>query len=455
MNCSCFYFVFVKIVFPYTFAEIKFSYPITTHIHIMLKQPVIPFLLIFLFISSCSPDAQMATYTVSQGDFINALLVEGAVEPVLTTTLSCPRNCDGIVQYLVEDGIYVEKDEIVCIIEDQNIQNRYDQNVIGLETAEATLNKTQADLNMQYALLEAQVKTNEADTKIAQMDSLQLAFVSPNQRLVKELELEKAGIEKNRYEKKLQALKVIQQSEIRKNELQIQRYRNQVQSIKDQLDALTIKAPRSGLVIRANYRMTGTGKKLQVGDPVWSIMPLVIMPEFKQMKVKILASETDYKNINVNDSVSYTFDAMPGNSGSGKILKKSPVGQPYKEGGKVKFFEIEASIDTVMTMPEPGFTANCRIILKKDANVITVPQIAIFDEDSIRVVFVQRKKGYERRQVLTGLSSLRESVITAGLTDGEVIALSKPKAQLVKERIALPDSLVKKPETPVDTLKLI
>jgi len=417
----------------------------------MLKQSGILFLFIFLSVSSCSPDAKLSSYTVSQGDFINSLLVEGVVEPVLTTTLSSPRNCDGVVQFLVEDGIYVEKDEIVCIIEFQALQNMYDQNVIGLETAEASFNKTKADLNMQYALLEAQVKTNEADTKIAQMDSLQLAFVSPNQRMIKELELEKASIEKERYEKKLQALKIIQQSEIRRWELEINRYRNQVQMFKDYIDALTIKAPRSGLVIRSTNLLTR--KKLQVGDPVWSNFPIAIMPEFKQMKVKIMASETDFKMISINDSVFYTFDAMPGNSGSGKILKKSPVGQPYKEGGKVKYFEIEASIDTVMTMPEPGFTANCRIILKKEMDVVIVPQIAIFEEDSIKVVFVQRRNGFERRQVLTGLSSIRESVITAGLAGGEVITLTKPKAQLVKERIALPDSLVKKPETDVDALK--
>jgi hypothetical protein len=238
---------------------------------------------------------------------------------------------------------------------------------------------------------------------------------------------------------------------MRRRELEIQRYRNQVQSVKDQLDGLTIRAPRSGLAIRANSRRTG--KKLQVGDPDWGSSPLVIMPDFEQMKVKILASESDYKSITVNDSVFYTLDAMPGNKGSGKILRKSPVGQPYKEGAKVKYFEIEASIDSVLTMPEPGFTANCRIILKKERNVVIVPQIAIFEEDSMKVVFVQRKKGYERRQVLTGLSSLRESVITAGLAAGESIALIKPKSQLVREQIMLPDSLTKKPETQVNTPK--
>ena len=417
----------------------------------MLKTHAFPFFLLVLLFS-CSSNTPVATYTVTQGDFISALLVEGAVEPVISTTLSSPRNCDGVVQFLVEDGTYVEKDEVVCIIEYQELQNYYDQQVIALENAEAGLNKTKADLNMQYALLEAQVRTNEADTKIAQMDSLQLIFLSPNQRLVKELELEKASIEKNRYEKKLAALKIIQQSEIRKGELEIQRFRMQVQTFKEMIDALTIKAPRSGMVIRPISRRTG--KKLQVGDPDWGASPVAIMPDFKHMKVKIMASETDYKNISVNDSVHYTFDAMPGNAGTGKILKKAPVGQPYKKDGKVKYFEIEASIDSVLTMPEPGFTANCRIILKQSKNVVSVPQIAIFEEDSMKVVFVQRKKGFERRQVLTGLSSIRESVIIAGLKDGETIALSKPKPQLVKLQVALPDSLTKKPEAPADSLKL-
>ena len=417
----------------------------------MHNTPIIPVILLLLLSFSCSSDTNVATYTISQGDFTNVLLVEGTVEPVLTTTLASPMNCDGVVQFLVEDGIYVEKDEIVCIIEFQQLQNWYDQQSISLENARAGLNKTIADLNMQYALLEAQVKTNEADTKIAQMDSLQLAFVSPNQRMIKELEIEKASVEKNRYEKKLKALKVIQQSEIRRYELEIQRFSLQVQSFKDMLDALTIKAPRSGLAMRANSRLTG--KKYQVGDPVWSNMPLVTLPEFKQMKVKIMASETDYKNININDSVYYTFDAMPGNTGTGKILKKAPVGQPYKRDGKVKFFEIEASIDSVLIMPEPGFTANCHIVLKQSRNVLSVPQIAIFEEDSMKVVFVQRKKGFERRQVLTGLSSLRESVVTAGLVDGEIVALSKPKSSLVKEQTTLPDSLTKKSETPTDIPK--
>ena len=427
----------------------------------------ISYLSLILTIISCTPSEyrDIATYTVSYKNFENSVTVDGFVEPILFTSINSPRGIEGTIAFLVEDGTFVEEGQVVCIIESQDLQNLYNQITISLENSEVGLIKTQADLNMQFAILEAQVRTNDADTKIAQMDSLKIAFMSSKEKMIKELELEKATIEKARYEKKLAALKVIQQSEVKKLELEIQRFRSRVETMKEQLDALTIRAPKSGLAIRGNNPIismgggmimissAGSGKKWQVGDQVFSNFPIVIIPELEQMKVKIIASESDFKSINVNDSVFYTFDAMPGNTGTGKILKKSPVGQPYKRGSAVKFFEIEASIDNVTVMPEPGLTANCKVLLKQGENTLLVPQIAIFDDDSMKVVFVQRKRGYEKRQVLTGISSLKESVISAGLNEGEVIALSKPKLSLVKEVVALPDSIFKKPETPDDTSK--
>ena len=406
--------------------------------------------LMLLFVS-CDQDTNISTYPVSYSTFSNSLMIEGFVEPVESTSITTPRSGSGVVQFIIEDGEQVEEGQIVCIIENQQLQSQYELMTTSLENAEVGINKTRADLAMQYAILEAQVRTNEADTKIAQMDSLQIAFMSHNQQLIKSLELEKSTIEKERYEKKLAALKVIQQSEIRKLELEIQRFRTNVESVKERLDALTLKAPRSGIVIRGMNPLTGG--KLNVGDNAYSNFPVATMPQFTKMKVIIMAPESDFKIISVNDSVNYTFDAMPGNTGIGKILKKAPMGQPYKYGSTVKFFEIEASLDSVVTMPEPGYTANCKILFKQVENVLSIPQIAIFEEDSIKVVYVQRKKGYERRQVLTDLTSVKEAVVTAGLQEGDVITLSKPKLSLVKEQIALPDSLLIKPETPVDTLK--
>jgi len=403
-------------------------------------------LLLQLLTYSCSDADKGATYVVSNKDFEDILVIDGLIEPVKSVTLSCPRGVnDGTVAFLVEDGIHVKKGDTVCIIEDLTRESRYEKLLADKEKEEARLAKARVDAAMEYALLDAQVKNNEVNASIAQLDSTQLAYASPIERSIKELELKKVAIERDKYKKKIKALSVIQKSDIRKIELRIDRLQNNIDNAKRRLDEQIITASQDGLVVRAiNYN---TNLKLQVGEPVWGGMPLVIIPEMKNMKVIITAPESDYKYISVNDKVYYEFDAIPDNVASGKILKKAPMGKAIRKDSKVKFFEIESSIDSIQIMPEPGFTVNCRVMLKQVKDTLVIPQIAIFEEDSVKVSYVKIKDGFEKRQVLTGLSSAKEAIILAGLRRDEVIALSKPKASLVKSTIMLADSIVKQQNT--------
>jgi len=385
--------------------------------------------LIFLFSCTSGKYNDVPTYTVSYKNFENTLTIDGFVEPVETVTTTCPPNTDGVIIYLVDDGTLVHAGDTLCKIEFQDLQTEYDGLVTDLESTIADFNKTKANLDMQYAILEAQVENNNANTKIAQLDSLQLIYSPPNIRRIKELELERTAIQKHQIDTKLHSLEIINQSELRRWDLRIKRIKNRVADAKKRLDDLTIRAPKDGLVILATNRSTGLKNK--VGDPVWTPMPLFSIPELSRMKVRISASETEYKYINLDDSVVYTFDAMPGNSAWGKIMKKSPIGTPYKNGSQVKVFDIEASIDSVLTMPSPGYTANCRIVLKEIKDTLTVPQVCVFEEDSMKVVYVKNKKGFERRQVSTGISSSKEVIISSGLEENEEVAITKPVNNLI------------------------
>lgn len=410
--------------------------------HIIFRKDKIIFILtLFVWLSSCNLKNKegISTYAVSSTDFENSILIGGIVEPIRFTTLTCPSNVDGIVTFLIDNGTYVDEGDIVCIIEDNNQQSNYDNLKNALENTTAELNKVQADLKMQYALLEAQVKNNEIDTDIAQLDSLQLEFTTPTQRRIRELELKRAYIEKEKFEQKLNTLDIINQSEIKKLEINIRQLTNQLQSAEKILDGLTIRAPKKGLAVIADSRMTGD--KLKVGDNVWNNMPVVIIPEMSEMKVKMAVNETDFKQINENDSVVYSFDAMPGNSAHGRITKKLPVGQPYTRDSKVKFFEVEASIDSVMDLPEPGFTANSRVITTFIGDTIVIPRISIDEVDSMKVVYVRNNKKYDMRQITTGPSSMKESIITSGLKRGEIISLIKPPASLIRVKGVLSDSI--------------
>lgn len=398
-----------------------------------MERYVALYALFFLFfLCSCNKNnkEKISTYPILKSNFENSLVIDGVAEPVRYTTIACPNNVEAIITYLIDDGTYVNEGDVVCVLEDNDRKTIYDNLVIQLETAEAELSKVKADLLMQYALLEAQVKNNKADTEIAQLDSLQLQFATPTQKRIKELELERALIEKKKFENKLEALEIINQSEVRKMELNIQQLTNRLATAKTILDGLTIRSPRKGLAVVSNSRMTG--EKLKVGDNVWNNMPLIIIPEVSEMKVKMMAGEVDFRQINEHDSVSFSFDAMPGNVAYGKITKKLPVGQPYKRDSKVKFFEVEASIDSARQLPEPGFTANCKVFITQVSDTIVVPQIAIYEVDSLKVVYVKKKNKYEMRQITTGLSSSKEAIVSDGLRPGEVIALIQPPSSMVR-----------------------
>jgi HlyD family secretion protein len=375
---------------------------------------------------------------ISHIDFEDLLTVDGTVNAVRSVTMTCPPQLEGEVVYLIEDGTHVEKGDLVCQLENRETQDVIDQLEIAVENAKANLTKTKANLEMRYAQLDAQVKTNEVQTAIANLDSLQLIYASPVQRRVKELELQKAAIIKNKLTKKLKALDIINKNQLKRMELQIKSQENRQSMIMAIIDQMTIKATQSGLAMRAISMETG--KPVQEGDEVWDNMPLVNIPDMTEMKVKIMASEASYKRMNINDRVEYTFDAMPGNVASGKILSKAPIGQPISRKSKVKLFEVEASMDKAKVLPKPGLSVTCNVILQRVKDTIVVPQIAIFDEDSIKVVYVKQEKGYEKRQVKIGPSSPKLAVIAKGLTGKESISLIKPSSASIKNTTMLPDS---------------
>jgi len=56
-----------------------------------------------------------------------------------------------------------------------------------------------------------------------------------------------------------------------------------------------------------------------------------------------------------------------------------------------------------------------------------VPTISIFDEDSLKVVYVKKGRKYEEREVKLGIGSPKMTIIDEGLATGEQIALIRPK----------------------------
>ena len=410
-----------------------------------MKRHSLLFVLLFLLLlGSCKNKNQSIYYQLIPATFSDIIKVEGTVEAVKSSTITCPSRINGTVIYIIEEGSLVQQGDTVCILENKELVNDYESLLTEVDKSKAQYEKSKADLEMNYAVLKAQVDNNEAQTQITNLDSAQLSYMSPQQRKIKELELKKAAIEKSKFEKKLEFLEKINESELKKVKLQIERNQNRADRIKDQLNDMIMVAAQSGIVMRGIA--WATGNKVQEGDQAWGGMPVANIPDLSEMKVTIQAAESVYKRINEGDSLVYTFDAMPGNMAWGKISKKAPMGKPISRNSKVKYFEVTASVDSFKVIPDLGISANCMIVLAELTDTVIVPQLAIFDEDSMNVVYVKTGKHFEKREVLLGASSPKEAVIAAGLSGNEVVTFEKPVTGRIKSTVLLPDSLKKEPE---------
>jgi len=406
---------------------------------------------LFVLATSCgnSKDDASLLVTVKKADFEDVLTVKGTVEAVRSYVISSEEDADCKIIYLVEEGTMVSAGQVVCVLESNALQSDYDDVLVQIENNEAALNKTRADLDMQYALLEAEVKTSDAQSALASLDSLQLEYSSPNQRKLKELELERTAIEKKKLQLKLKSLETINGSQLRKQELQLERLKQRLQSAKEKLGHLSLVSPIAGLANRGTSWQTDG--PLQEGEQAYTSMPLITIPDLTEVKVTIEASESEYKRLRVNDSVAITFDAMLRNKSWGRILSVSPVGRPISRTNQRKIFDVEVSVEKTDHLPKPGLSANCRIYLKRIPQVIAIPQIALFDEDSTKVVYIKHGKTFEERQVIVGESSPEKAVILEGLKEKEQLSLLKPPVSKVKKHTRLSAAIVKKYKQKADT----
>lgn len=398
----------------------------------MLRNFFYFFLSIFLL--SCISKHHLANLlmmTVTKQNYNHVLEATGIIEATKTYSITTPGvDTDATIIYLIPEGSFVEKGDTVCVLEAAEIENNYKEAVRQNSIAHAEYEKTVADLNLQYLLLESNVKTIEARTAITQLDSTKLQFVSPYRQKIITLTIQRAEIEKQKNLDKLAFLEKINDSELKRMKLKIAQTENRMIREKEKLDRLILTTDVSGTVLYE--KLWTTGEKPKEGNIVWSIMPLISIPDMSEFQVKLIVNDTKFKRIQKGQTVRIRIDAFPEIMLNGEILKKVPMGKPIKRGSQIKMFEIYASIDSSGFSIKPGLSVTCDVIVEAIEDTLVVPLYAIFVQDSLKMVYRKDGNCYLEQPVEISVDNGNHAVISAGLYEGEQIALSRPPDKFIK-----------------------
>jgi len=414
-----------------------------------MKSYVILLVFHLLLALSCNNNKdKIITHDLKRSDFVEKINVPGTVQAVNNYPVSAPRSSFGsmIVTHLADDGRFVKKGDTICILSCPDLVSNYESMVTQLENMEGDLKKLEAGNAMDLALLKAQLETSNAQMKISFLDSAHMKFAPPVKQKLLALEMEKTTIEKRKVERKFISLKIIHDSEIKQMKSRIMQQQIRVQTMKDQLNSLTIFASRDGFVMHMEaplvYMMSSSGAvgslggKIEEGSSVFSNMALLQFPDLSKMQVSSVVTESDYKRIEKGQKVSVSIDAIKNLLTTGKINRKMPVGKTMQSDSKVKTYEVIIDIDSCHSRMKPGLSASCEIAVAEVKDTIVVPTLAIFDIDSLNVIYVSDGDKFIPVPVEAGESNSSYTVIAKGLKGNETIALSEPPHNLIKPHIS-------------------
>lgn len=215
---------------------------------------------------------------------------------------------------------------------------------------------------------------------------------------------------------------------------------------------VNITAPMPGVVIERPVELgetvTGSGS-FNAGTVIATVADLA------SMIVKAGINEVDIGKIREGQEVRVTLDAFPRTLFPGTIHRIAPAA---RLDNQVKVFDVEITLAHLGAELRTGMTANIEIRGEKRQGVLTVPVESVFVRGDEEIVYVRRpeplpaaageevageaeealpddwrddprqrwRRWFEERRVTTGISSTTAVEITAGLDDGEKVALADP-----------------------------
>ncbi|HUP41820.1 MAG TPA: efflux RND transporter periplasmic adaptor subunit [Thermoanaerobaculia bacterium] len=201
----------------------------------------------------------------------------------------------------------------------------------------------------------------------------------------------------------------------------------------DDLSKTTIAAPVSGRVVQLNAEEGEVVVSGMMNNPATRIATIA---DLSELLAELDVDENEVVRVAVGQPVSVTVDAVPDRSYRGRVVEVGSSGSTRAGQGDVTFFEVDVLLDDADQRLRPGMSVRADIEVAAREDALVVPIQAVVErapeapaERAVgggerrveEVVFVVADGKAHRRRVATGLSTVTDVEITAGLEAGEQV----------------------------------
>ena len=399
---------------------------------------------------------KLMTHVVKRGNLLVTVNEQGMLESAENTEIKSRVRGYNTVLWIVNSGTTVKKGDELVRLDSLFIQEQVDERTKYSNWSQSAADGSAARVARARIAVEeydqgryqSELLTLQKDVTIAKAalqnarDRVRHIGVMANSGYLSELEVEEKQFAVKQAERNLR---------LKETELEVLKnftYKEQLQTLKGELASVeathkanveramaddsrrdraveelqycVIKAPRAGLVIHPNAAAWEAGP-IAEGTNVHKDQVLLLMPDLKQMQVKVGVHEDSVKRVKIGQKVTVK---LPTRTLEGKVTEVASITKPagWWTGNQVRY-------DTIVTLPSvdglrPGTSAEADIEVARYKDVLLVPVAAIVEQNDKTFCWVQSADGPQRRPIVAGDSNDVFTIVTEGLEEGDEVLLN-------------------------------
>lgn len=309
--------------------------------------------------SSSGPDVEFKMAKVTRGDLLSTISATGTIEPEEVVDVGSQVN--GLILSFGDDAnghpidyrSPVKAQMVLAHIDDATYKADFDTASALVAQAKANKLKAQADVDQARAKLAQAESTWKRAEKIGPSDAL-----SQNDYDMYKSDYATAA-----------ANVEVAKAEFAQADPSIAQAQAGLDKAKRNLEFCTIRSPVDGVII---------DRRVNIGQAVASNLSVasmfLIAKDLTKMQIWVAVNEADIGQIHPGQDVTFTCDAFPGQTFTGKVGKIRLNAQMTQN---VVTYTVEVNTDNSSGKLLPYQTANIQFIVKTDKDVLMVPNAAL------------------------------------------------------------------------------
>lgn len=397
---------------------------------LMAVLSAILFIILFFSLRKSEIDYSQITTEVKRGTFNAFVFSSGQLESEKSESIEIPdklkdrdlRIWELAITHMVEEGTLVDSGDYVATLDHTAVEEQIKQAKDEMDKTMSEYEDSKIDSNLNLSNQRDMIVNSRLDLAERKIIMEESAYESPSIQKKASMDLDKA---KRKLDQDQQAYILKKQQEENKVDRKFITYRQiseRAQELQVLFSQLDVTAPKAGII---TYFKSPWGGIIKTGSKVGPYNSVIAtIPEMSNLISRTYINEIDISKVKIGQTVKLGIDAFPDKQLTGEVITVANVGQAIPNSD-AKVFEVKIKIFEKDKELKPAMTTSNAIEAGTFADTIMVASDAVFENDSMKFVYVG-KENPVKQIVWLGDENENNVLVRKGLKAGDEVWLTEP-----------------------------